>query len=612
MGIPATEQDEYFLNIIKVWLSIIRDAGPAWDKLTRMYNSKVYDEQDDIERNIEEVEGSEGEDGVSDEFNLLFAHTDSLIANVVPDEPQMTIKPRTKAERDRIKNIEQALNDFLIQAKVGEKLDHVTRVHTILPRAFLKTTWDRKKQRPRVRVLHPRRVFYDLHADDWEDVRYVIEAVPMTQAQFEQNVRAKVFRKSCYYPVAEREIEFRGYDDWLDGENLDREAMKNKDTHREQGWTTVYHVYDLVGKKLRIYGGDLTNAALSEKPLPYTYLENPFIRCVWHENLSDLGGLGDGTLAFPSIQRLNELKTLKMWHLKTTIPVAVVDETSLDDPEEFYDAYDAIDGPGQYLKLKINASRTGKRVDDIISALPQPSMHPDWHRAEGALVDTTNTVLGNPAFSRGQEAKTDVATELSLMNEGFSGRNAKRQNRVYRHSEEVSIHFIALMAQFLPYDYAIEWEYEGEAKIATPSSMELGGVKDGRKPEFTPPNFSPDRFRIKSHPYNAEQMNSVAQLKKIQVLLQALLQNPNVDQRKLTAAILETAGLGDILASEEAAQQTQMAMDPAMQGAAGEMGGAMTEAEAEGAAPSPTEGGQVVDGTGAPPPAGAAGMGLNV
>jgi len=543
----------------------------------------------------------EGTSGATDfdralvvENNYYFAFVDTMAAQIVPTNPQVTVKANRRALEKAADLREALINQTFVKEKLAEKLWGLASRSMIWPRSFLKVVWSMKRKRPIFRVINPHYIFYDLDAEDYEDIRYIAEVVPLTKADFKSRIRRKGRKKGFYRASALEQIgdqiSFGKWPEWLEpDEDTDRyvngEATSEQDTIREAyEWVVVYELYDLRGGKFYHFVEGVEEP-LMETALPYQFISNPYKPLVFNDNLQDLGGMSDAELVFPTVERLNEMMSLEMWHCKTSIPIPVVHEGLVDDPESFMDAYEEVDGPGDVLALSAKAN---VGIDQVLGYTRSPSLPIEWDRVSGRLEKLIEFILGMPAYARGAVGESDVATELALSDTATRTRNARRQKAIYFIIEWAAQAVVALYQEFMGEDEEIPARLLSgdDDKILTKEAMQLSTERDNVWD-----------YDYTSHPFNASELNDVVQLKQFEVFLPVLLQaaaSGVVDMRMLMKTLLDLLHMPELLSKEQA--QNPMA---AMAGGGGGAAGPDASAGMPTGAASPMIGGEVQSGTGA-------------
>ena len=296
---------KWVANLIKDHVRKMEEERKQWAKHIACYRGDAYRQGRELtEGGAADVTG-----------NHLFAFTDSLLASVCPPNPEVTINAR-KEKLKKAAAMRQALvNDFLQRNNMGEALWRLASRAVIYPRSFIKVVWSTKKGRPLIRIIPANRIFFDQTADDWDDIRYIIEATTLTKGQFKKRMRRKgrkggFYRHDCMDERLSKDtVSFnKTYPDWLkaDPEKGDTDTEVARSVYE---WVVVYEVYDLVGERF-YHCAEGVEKPLYEGELPYQLLSNPFFRLAFNDNLEDLSGMSDASLVYDNIKQLNELAFL--------------------------------------------------------------------------------------------------------------------------------------------------------------------------------------------------------------------------------------------------------------------------------------------------------------
>ena len=287
----------------------MKNLRQRWKRAADMYRTEYYRRGGSVDDGNYVAD----DEGITFENNWLFAFADTMIATIIPTNPECTIVHRREELREAAKLRELLVNDLMHKEKLHSKLWKLATRATIFPRAFLKCVWNETKGRPITRVINPEFIFFDAMAEDWEDIRYICEVTVLTRGEFERRIKKRGREGGVYRSNALEDATFGPYPDWL----LDEEDGSEDDDHNivREGfdWITIYEYYDLVAKEFIHYMED-GQTPLLVSPLPYKQLANPYTMLTFNDNLKDLGGLSDAELVFPTIERLNELSSLELWH----------------------------------------------------------------------------------------------------------------------------------------------------------------------------------------------------------------------------------------------------------------------------------------------------------
>ena len=581
----ATPEEKFLYAIIEDWKTKARPRRAYFERLSQVYRTQFYPREDQPYAGI----GFDADQLV--ENNYFYAFADTLVAQVVPPNPKVTIRAARKALDDQAKFREALVNKLFEKEDLSGKLWKLGTRASVWPHAFVKAVWSESRKRPIFRVVDPQHIFWDMSAEEYEDIRYICEVTVLTKAEFRRRLKKRGKRGGYYRSDAEEDVEFGEYPSWLHpdaGDENGPSAPEERDVDRVRDsyeWTVVYEFYDLRSKKFYQFA-DGADKPLMVSELPYKYQANPYGLLVFNDNLLDLGGISDAELTFPTIERLNEMVSLEMWHCKTSIPVPVIHEGLVDDPEAFADALESVDGPGQILSLD---ARPQVGIEQVMGHTPVPSLPIEWGRSSDKLERLIEFILGMPAYQRGEVGQSDVATELALTDTATRTRNARRQKAIYKVITWCAQATLALYQEFLPAEEQLPLRLEEEAneQMLTRELLAFGDKAE-----------DPWSYDYAAHPYNAAEMNSVVQLKQMEVMMPILLQgvqSGHVPMGGLIKKLLENMDMPELYQEPPPQQAAPAGMDPA----------ALTGAEGMMPASMPNEmqplaqGGEVTAGTGA-------------
>jgi hypothetical protein len=584
-GNKASPTEKFWFKTLESWKSKSTDDRRRMRKTARSYRGRHWGG---------DTHGPDTDDSTKVETNYFYAFADTLIAQVVPLNPAVTILANREELKDSALYREALVNTVFTKERMAEKLWAACTRASVWPRAWMKAVWSETRKRPIFRVINPQYIWFDVTAEAYEDIRYIIEVTPLSRADFNKRLRGKN-KKGFYRADAadDKNICFGKWPKWLepdadwDGEPEDDSNKELQIVRDNYEWTVVYEVYDLRAKKFYHFA-DGSERPLMVADLPYRYLSNPYMLLTFNDNLEDLGGMSDADLVYPLVERKNEMDSLELWHTKTAIPATVIHEGLVDDPDAFIDAFEAIDGPGQAISLNAKA---GVGISQVLGQTPVSQLPIEWGRVEERLDSNIQFVLGLPSYSRGELGQSDVATELALTDTATRTRNARRQKVVYNAIEWCASATIALYQEFMPEDETLAvrlLDEGGKEKELNRELLEFGDKAD-----------DPWAYEYTSHPYSAEEANSIVQLKQIEAFIPIFLQGAQAGVVDLVAVFTKLAELLKMpeLVKKEQPAAPQMPMPP--QGGAPGGGGMPTGQGMPPEMMGPAMGGQVLSGTGA-------------
>lgn len=536
-----------------------------WDTYLRWFNSNYFTENEATWPTGAVINGDIGngyEDGgrssVNMETNYPYAFIDTMVANVCPSVPAVTINARRKSLQQAAKYREALCNETLKRNKTHEKLWLLSTKASVYPRSFLKAIWNSRRDMPIFRVIDPRFVWYDLSSEEWEDIRYLIEVTVLTKQDFEARIKKTGKKKKGFYDeeISEK-ANFSSYPAWLRSDTRDQ-SMYSDAAKEVFQWVVIYEVYDFTGEGRFYHFLENCNDPLMSAELPYKYQRNPFYLMAFNENLVDSGGLSDVKLIANLQRNLNELDTLELWHARACIPVTIINAAVMNDSEAFKSAFLEASSPGDAISVELNAKVP---IKDAIGVTPMPSMNPQFDIMRNRVSETIAFTLGLPEYARGQTGTGYVATEFALADAATRTRNGRRQKRVNDAVVWTAQSVMALYEEYLPDDAVlpVRMGFSRDVVDVTREAMRMADTDP--EAEETPLVFD---FEIV--PSSAVENSRLVQLKNIREnfdILQLGMQAGPVDMNALMMRILELLQLTDC-AKDETEQVPQEGMSTQM------------------------------------------------
>ena len=536
-------------GIIETHKSKTRVERTSWDRWRSWYLSEYWRGSSDMPQGSGEILG---EEEINFETNYPYAYIDTMIANVCPTNPQVSVLAKKEDLREVAKFREALVNDTMTRNET-HRLLWKTATHTaICGRGFLKSVWNFNKNAVEFFCIDPRFVFFDMSAPRWEDIRYLIEVTVLTKAEFKERTKQKKGRGSMYRPKVAEKADFGGYPSWL-RDKIRAQSQVNAASIGVYDWVTVYEVYDFSGEGRYYHVLEDVEEPLFEGELPYRYVRNPFSMLQFNDNMSDLGGMSDVKLISSLQERLNEIDTLELWHAHSSTPVLLVNTGLVDNPETITTALRDASEPGSMVAVMGKASAP---LRDLIGQTPTPQFQPSFNRMRERCTQVIEFVLGIPQYSRGVVGVADVATEVALADTATRTRNGRRIKAVEDLVGELGNHVIGLYEEFLPNDTILPLRLTDSREILEVTRESLR-ARDERNPEEGPMDYD-----YSAIPYSPTENHSLIQLQKLQQYLPLLLESPQVDREKLVLKLLELLQMTDIMQDAPPQPEMPMGMPP--------------------------------------------------
>tara|TARA_R110000787_G_scaffold50000_2_gene119511 strand:+ start:234 stop:1925 length:1692 start_codon:yes stop_codon:yes gene_type:complete len=480
---------------------------------------------------------SNAAEDVNFETNYPYAFIDTMIANICPQNPQVTVTARREKLKGAAKFREALINDTFRRNSLHSLLWKTSTSTSICGRAFLKVVWNFRKSSPEVFSVDPRFVFFDMSAAKFRDIRYLVEVTVLTRAEFNARTKKQARKGAMYNKNVSEKAIFGGYPTFLKDQAREKSHV-NEASHDVYKWVTVYEVYDFQGEGRYYHFLDDIEEPLFEGELPYRYIRNPFIHLTFNENMMDLAGLSDVKLVQSLQQRLNEIDTLELWHAHTSTPVMLVNTALADNPEAIMTALQDANQPGTMIAIQGKANAP---LGDIIGQTPVPSFSPSFADMRDRCNQVIEFILGIPQYSRGVVGVADVATEVALADTATRTRNGRRIKQIEDVVSSAAERVIGLYEEFLDPDTKLPIRLTGSKEVLKASRESLM-LRPERDSSEDPLDFDYDAL-----PYSPTENHKLIQLQKFQQYLPLLLEAPNVNKEKLVTKLLDLLGMQDII-----------------------------------------------------------------
>lgn len=539
---------EQILGIIETHRAKSSNEQKGWDEVRSWYTSRAWSG---------EVLPGAGTSGVSEELSLEtnypYAFVDTMVANICPNNPEVTVNARRKHLHEPAKYREALINDTFGRISAHRVLWRAATMAAVYPRSFVKSIWNFKKRSPDFLVIDPRYVWYDMSVMRWEDIRYLVEVTVLTREDFNSRVEDPNDPEAegrVYSAEIAKDAQFGSFPEWLKDQHQDQ-SLINEASKEVFEWVTIYEVYDFSGKGQYHHFLEDTEKPLFSGELPYRFNRNPFYRLTFNDNLSDIGGLSDVSLIAPVLERLNELDTLMLWFAQTSIPITLLNSGLCDNPERVKAQLREATAPGSIVEI---AGKANASITDIVGHTQTPSLNPEFIAARDRCIQVIEFILGIPQYSRGAVGVADVATEVALADTATRTRNGRRQKEIYDLISWQSQAITGLYEEFLADDEILPVRMNTQQDLLeiTRTSMQAREVLASNGEE-------PLEYDYVAVPYSPTENNKLVQLKNIQQFFDLLAQAPNVDQQGLIRKLLELLQMEDILKDEQQLQQEAMA-----------------------------------------------------
>ncbi len=537
-------------DLISVHKTRSAEERKKWDRYLRYYRSEYWGENRDLQSGFDDSD-------VAVETNYPYSFVDSMVSSIVPPNPQVTVNARNDLRTDFAKYREALVNDTLKRVRAAQLLWRLSTYASVYGRAIMKGVWRFSRKRTEFRILDPRFVFFDLSAERWEDIRYLIEVTTITREEFKRRAKAprdpnKPRGKRRYDSDVVKRAQFGSYPRWL------KPALKkSRDISSEAfDWITVYEVYDFVGNKYYHYLADEEEPLFQDK-LPYRFVRNNYRLLTFNDNMQSLEGISDIQLIDRQQQMLNELDTLELRHAQSSIPVTLFQSGLVDNPGAFIKDLLEATSPGDAVAIH---AKPGIGIGDIIANTPTTALSPSFNTMRERITKNIEFTLGLPQFQRGVVGVADVATEVALAETAVRTRNGRRLQAIQDVIQWMAEITVGLYEEFLEPGSQIPVRLTGRQEAMMVSrrtfgARDPGSVHDGTLLE-DPLDFDYDVI-----PYSPTENSRTIQLRNLSQVLDLLSASADIDKRRLVGTVIDLLNLDpDLMISEEEKAMEQQAM----------------------------------------------------
>jgi len=540
--------------LISAHISKASKEHAVWDRWRAWYRSEAWNEM-----------GGITEEPLLVENNYLYSFCDTMVASVCPPNPRITCDPRKSDPKTTIaaQYREALVNDILYRIEAHTLLWDMATQASVYPRSIIKAVWNFSKKRPDFIVLDPRYFFFDLSVNRWKDIRYAVEVTTLTKGEFFSRTKKSKKGGMQYDQAIADRAHFGSFPKWLK-DSEETSATQNEKIKETFEWVTVYEVYDFTNDRYYHMLEDQEDPLFIGE-LPYVFVRNPFHMLAFNTNLADIGGMSDSQLVERQQRRLNELDTLELRHAQASIPVTVINEALCDNPEDFVDQVANATSPGDVVRLH---GKNAAPLGDILGSTPTAGLIPEFMDIRDRIESSIQFVLGIPEYARGTAGTSEIATELALVDAAMRtrlGRRTKLINSVIKH---MAISTIGLYEEFLEDMREIPVRVTGNKESVIVAREHLSARSPKKAEELKlagEPLEEPLEIDYEVVPYSPTENSKSAQLKKLQPVLEMLLQLPQVNQHKLLQHLFDLFDIrSDVLKTEKEIQQEQEQQQQAM------------------------------------------------
>ena len=491
--------------------------------------------------------------------NLVYAITDTAISSLLGPNPQVAAMPQTPDSQD-LAGATNGLMEWAFRSVNMRRRSALALMDAVLcKRGVFKVSWDSKKDCPILSNPNPATVFFDLSARDNDDIRYWIQACPLTPAAFKAKVKS-----GRYAPNSE--IQPEAMPTWMLDDVQKTSITTFSSTDKR---IMVYEFYDLESNTVVHYHKG-TDHVLFKGQLDFV----PFSMFSLNHSGVDCTGLSEVQLVLDQQTNINQLLTLWKRITYLNVPKILYDAGKIDSAA-LDKAMEAM--VGSFVPVDAEGVDEMRNFGALFYDMPRPQV-PE------AIISFIARLEADAAFqsalaeaARGQVAGAKTATEMPIIDAQMRTRLATREGHLNTALEDVAAKMFYLMQRYMKKPKMVR--LSGSDLFTHLGTQQLKQLKMD--------------FEMVS--YNPIRKNPAVLLETLQAMVPLLAQAPNVDMFKLFEELVSGLGLPNRIIIPEA--QARQAMAQAQQAAAAQQqqvakGGAAVKEEEQAQRPGgrqPTE-----------------------
>lgn len=457
--------------------------------------------------------------------NLVFAIADTATSSLLGPNPRVAAMPRNPQSSAftgaTTGLMSWAFDNINMRRRTGLSLMDAV----LCKRGIFKTSWDSRRDCPVVGNPNPATVFFDLTARDPDDIRYWIQACPLTPTAFARKV------KSGRYTLSKGgdEIKPETTPAWM-LDNIQKNSLKRFSELDRR--VMVYEFYDCESGTV-VHFHKETNTILFKGKLDYV----PFSMYSLNHSGIDCTGISEVQLILDQQTNINQLLTLWKRIVYMQVPKILYDAGKIDS-STLDTAMDAI--VGSLVPVDAEGVDEMRNFGALFYEMPMPDVPNSIIQFIQRLENDAGFVSALAEAARGQSTGAKTATEMTIINAQSRNRLATREGHLNAAVEDVGNKMFYLMQRYMK-----------RAKMVRIAGNEMFT----HLPLQTLRQLSMD-FEMVA--YNPIRKNPAVLLETLQAMVPLLAQAPNIDIYRLFEELVKGLGLPpDIVIPEEKARAAQ-------------------------------------------------------
>mgnify|MGYP003134397917 CR=1 FL=1 len=472
--------------------------------------------------------------------NLIYAIADTAISALLGPNPQVAANPRTPGSQDAAPAV-NGLMEYIFDVNKLRRRAATALIDSVLcKRGIFKTGWDSEKDTPIIKVVNPSTLFFDLTVRDADDIRYWLEATVLPWEEFKRRVKTGQYQSDRI-----NEVQPDRYPKWMLGDRGYDQADSVRDAFQ---WVTVWEYYDRETNKV-VHYIRRADQVVFKSTIDYI----PYSMFSLNQSGIDCLGLSEVQLVLNQQETVNDLLTHMKQITYLMIPRILYDSGRISE-EDLNKAVEA--STGAFIGINPENSEALRTLATLFYEMPMPQNPVGVKEFAARQEDDAAFISALAEAARGQVTGARTATEMAIVDAQMRTRLATREGHINTAIEDVASKAFYLCRKYTQTAKMVRiagsrgWQ---EIDLATLADIEM-------------------TFSMVS--YNPIRQNPSVLAETMVQMMPLLLQDPNINTRRLIEEVVRGLGLPQSIVTPEqevidkVAAQTQLAQQQSLGGAA--------------------------------------------
>lgn len=510
--------------------------------------------------------------------NELFPHVARTIATIVPPNPKVEVRANRQGadEEDRqalaaaARIREATINDNFRKETFHRDLRRASAIASLMGHSVVFQKWNSEDKVTEYEPLTPIEAWFDLRAPKWKKINWLVRVSILDKLDAKELVHKVQQRPglTVFYEDPNEileELNFSQYPQWLARYTTDDNRRDAEQILGHQSWVAVYDFYDFRRNTLTKWIADpdadgMPESPLFSGPMPSRLNRNPAMILTLNDNLRTLAGVPDPMLIEGAREHQTQLDSLGLHHARTSMTVLFALKDRIANYDDAVNAWQSA-GSQSIIPIELDTNDANVTLDQVLKWSQTPSMNPDVQILRDRAASAIQRTLAIPdhAPGVGGDKRRVAATAFALADAEVKTQAAPRAAEVLELIAWAGEAHLRNLAEYMPSDAVLHARYgetsqniPQELAIATRETLRLPTLAitlddSGEIEQVAAPEKWKDEYAYLPIPYSGHEGTRFARLRMLQENLPDLRQSPDVDQRALTAELLETLQVPHLL-----------------------------------------------------------------